>query len=36
MDNVRQTVEKLAQRFPGDERIQDAVAEFLDEEDAGA
>jgi hypothetical protein len=36
MDSVRQTVEKLAQRFPEDERIQDAVAEFLDEEGAGA
>jgi hypothetical protein len=36
MDSVRQTVEKLAQRFPEDERIQDAVAEFLDEEGTGA
>jgi hypothetical protein len=33
MDDVRQTVAKLAQRFPDDERVQDAVAEFLDEED---
>jgi hypothetical protein len=36
MDDVRQTIEKLAQRFPDDERVQDGVAEFLDEEDAGA
>jgi hypothetical protein len=34
MDSVRATVEKLAQRFPNDERVQDAVAEFI--EDAGA
>jgi hypothetical protein len=31
IDNVRQTVEKLAQRFPNDERIQDATEQFLDE-----
>jgi hypothetical protein len=36
MDDVRETVAKLARRFPDDERVQDAVAEFLDEEDAGA
>jgi hypothetical protein len=24
-------VEKLAQRFPDDQRVQDAVAEFLEE-----
>jgi hypothetical protein len=36
MDDVRRTVEKLAQRFPEDERRQDAVAEFLDEEDTDA
>jgi hypothetical protein len=31
MDSVRATVEKLAQRFPDDQRVQDAVAEFLEE-----
>jgi hypothetical protein len=35
MDDVRETVAQLAQRFPDDERVEDAVAEFLDEEDAG-
>jgi hypothetical protein len=36
MDRVRETVDRLATRFPDDERIQDGVAEFLEEEDTGA
>jgi hypothetical protein len=34
MDSVRTTVEQLAQRFADNERVQGAVAEFLDEEGA--
>ncbi len=36
MDRVRETVDRLAMRFPDDERVQGAVAEFLDEEGADA
>lgn len=36
MDSVRATVEQLAQRFTGDERVQDAVERFLEEESTGA
>jgi hypothetical protein len=36
MDRVRETVDQLAQRFSDDERVQDAVADLLNEEDAGA
>jgi len=31
MDSVRATVERIAERFPDDERIQERAAEFLDE-----
>jgi hypothetical protein len=34
MDDVRETVAKLARRFPDDERVQDAVAEFLGEDES--
>jgi hypothetical protein len=34
MDRVRETVDRLAARFPDDERVQDAVERFLGDEDA--